>query len=121
MWRSVFLHDFLDTDIRNFKAIAGSPTATSLSLMPMRTSPIQGNSVLITPGRGFEYSFVEPLDEIIGVSGRVRLRYPIQGSGGTVRIMRVGEMAELRIRPLPGPPVDSSPLAHPTAALLRIE
>src|SRR5688572_6316367 len=101
MWRSVFLHEFIDGDIRNFQAIAGNATPASLSLDPVANPPSPGRTVLISPGRGFEYTLQDPMRQVIGVSARMRLRYPLQqlGGGSRVRLMRVGGAAEFRIRP----------------------
>jgi hypothetical protein len=120
MWRSVFLHEFLDTDIRNYQALAGSPTPASLTLTPTSNRSLRTNTVQITPGRGFEYSLAEPLDEVIGISGRLRLRYPIQTGINPVPIMRVGDMAEFTIRPFLDPLFNPAEVAAPARGFLRI-
>lgn len=80
MWRSVFLHEFIDHRISNFRAVAGHATADSLALTP-NPDPVSGiNSVEITPRKGFEYLLDKPLRQVIGFSCRVRLSYPILDS-----------------------------------------
>jgi hypothetical protein len=117
MWRSVLLHAFPDEDIGSLQALPGSLTPDTLALNPHR------GGVQITPGRGFEYSLAQPLDDIIGVSGRVRLRYPIQGVTHPVPIMRAGDTAAFGVQPLPLDPGAINPpeLAAPARTLLRIE
>src|SRR4030095_296712 len=98
MWRSVFLHEFLDSNIRNFQALDGRPTPASLTLTPHPSPPLQANAVGITPGRGFEYTLAQPLDQVIGISGRVRLRVPLDpGLISPIPIMKVGDQAEFQI------------------------
>jgi hypothetical protein len=122
MWRSIFLHEFLDSNIRNFKALAGTPTPASLTLTPTPSPPLQTNTVAITPGRGFEYTLAEPLDQVIGISGRVSLRIPFSsGSDSPIPIMQVGDNAEFSI--LKKPPGANQGLGVFTQvgkALLRI-
>ncbi len=122
MWRSIFLHEFLDSNIRNFQAIAGKPTPSSLTLTPIPSPPLRTNAVGITPGRGFEYTLAQPLDQVIGISGRVRLRFPFQaGSDSPIPIMKVGEHAELNLlqKPLVAHS-DFSAFAPLATVLLRI-
>jgi hypothetical protein len=99
MWRSVFLHRFIDEEIGNFQALPGNATPASLTLTPFPAGPGAVNSVKLTPGRSFEYSLAQPLDEVIGVSGRVRLWHPVQGFAPRGQfIMQVGDMAEFSVR-----------------------
>jgi hypothetical protein len=98
MWRSVFLHEFLDTNIRNFQALAGNPTPDSLMLTPAPSPPMPTYAVHITPGRGFEYILDQPLDQVIGVSGTVRIKYPAEPRAHhPVSIMKIGDIVEFRI------------------------
>jgi hypothetical protein len=98
MWRSVFLHEFLDSNIRNFHALAGTPTPDSLTLVPSSSPPLQTNAVHITSGRGFKYVLEEPLDQVIGVSGRVHIRVPFSDrSDHPILIMGLGDIVELKI------------------------
>ena len=98
MWRSIFLHEFLDTNIRNFQALAGSPTPDSLMLTPIPSPPLPTNAVHITPGRGFEYVLDQPLDQVIGVSGTVRIKYPAEPRAHhPASVMKIGDTVEFRI------------------------
>jgi hypothetical protein len=76
MWRSVFLHEFVDHRIDNFQALPGRPTQPSFLLAPERDPATRINSVLIRGGSHFDYRFTQPLQDIIGVSCRVRILYP---------------------------------------------
>jgi hypothetical protein len=114
MWRSVFLHEF-DGGVDNFHALPGNATAASFALFSSGGDPV---SVQITPSRGFEYELSQPLNEVIGVSGRIRLRYPLQGVSAPVPILRVGPMSEFRLQPLPG--VGAAGLTGPARGLLRV-
>jgi hypothetical protein len=120
MWRSVFLHEFPDNEIRNFQALPGYATPASLALTPIANPQLQHNTVQISPGRGFDYTLAEPLDEVIGASGRVRLRYPIQAGTNPVSIMQVGDMAELRVQPFLDPLFNPAELSARARGLLRI-
>jgi hypothetical protein len=81
MWRSVFLHEFIDHKITNFKAVPGKLTLPSFNLVPSATVVPGVNSVEVTNGKGFEYIFDEPLRDVIGISCRVRVAYPIPNTG----------------------------------------
>ena len=81
MWRSVFLHEFIDHKITNFKAVPGKLTLPSFNLTPSAAVVPGVNSVEVTNGKGFEYIFDEPLRDVIGVSCRLRVAYPIPNPG----------------------------------------
>jgi len=81
MWRSVFLHEFIDHKITNFKAVPGKLTLPSFNLVPSAAVVPGVNSVEVTNGKGFEYIFDEPLRDVIGLSCRVRVAYPIPNTG----------------------------------------
>jgi hypothetical protein len=115
MWRSVLLHEFPSEDIRSLQALPGSLTPGTLALNPHE------GKVQITPGRGFRYVLGAPLRDVIGVSCRIRVRYPIQGVLHPVSLVRVGEDVEFAVRPLPfdaGSHPDE--LAGEARSLLRI-
>lgn len=76
MWRSVFLHEFLDHRIDNFQALPGRPEQPSFLLTPSRDPATGVSSVLIRGGSYFDYRFTQPLQDIIGISCRIRLLYP---------------------------------------------
>lgn len=118
MWRSIFLHEFLDANIRNFQALPGTSTPDSLTLAPSPSLPLRTNHVRINPGRGFTYSLAEPLDQVIGISGQVRLTLP--GHTNThVPVIRLGDLAEFRI--LPDPSTGNPHTGVPVKGLLRID
>lgn len=81
MWRSVFLHEFIDHKITNFKAVPGKLTLPSFNLVPSAAVVPGINSVEVTNGTGLEYIFDEPLRDVIGLSCRVRVAYPIPNTG----------------------------------------
>lgn len=99
MWRSVFLHEFPDTNILHFQALAGHPTGPSLDLTPRLSPPLQRiKAVRIVPGGGFWYLLDNTLDQVIGVSGRVRVRFPFPGgSGHPIPIRQLGDQVEFQI------------------------
>jgi hypothetical protein len=99
MWRSVFLHEFPDTNILHFQALAGHPTDPSLDLTPRPSPPLQRiKAVGIVPGRGFRYLLEDTLDQVIGISGRVRVRFPFPGgSPHPIPIMQLGNQVEFQI------------------------
>ena len=81
MWRSVFLHEFIDHNITNFHALPGRLTLPSFDLVPSAAIAPGINSVEVTKGTGLEYIFDEPLRDVIGLSCRVRVAYPIPKDG----------------------------------------
>jgi hypothetical protein len=81
MWRSVFLHEFIDRRITNFQAVPGTLTAPSFTLAPSPAIVAGTNSVEVTRGKGLEYILAEPLRDVIGVSCRLRVAYPIPNEG----------------------------------------
>ena len=52
MWRSVFLHEFIDHRIGNFQALPGRPTPPSFLLQASDALLAGTNAVAISPGRG---------------------------------------------------------------------
>lgn len=118
----IFLHEFIDHRISNFQAVAGKLTSGSLALAPSPDKASGINSVPITPGKGFEYVLAKPLQQVIGISGRVRLKYPFFRPKITtpVPILRIGDMAEFRL--LQDPPVINQgfDVANPVKGILRI-
>jgi hypothetical protein len=103
MWRSVFLHEFIDHRITNFQALAGNPTPGSLTLTPSDAAVPGVNAVRINPGAGFEYVLGTPLPQVIGISCRVRLLYPINPQPQMFPVIRLGAGAELLMWPLTHP------------------
>ena len=81
MWRSVFLHEFIDHKITNFSALPGKLTSPSFALVPSAAIVAGMNSVEITTAKGLEYILDEPLRDVIGLSCRVRVAYPIPNNG----------------------------------------
>ena len=98
MWRSVFLHEFLDR-IGNFQALPGRPTPPSFLLAPSDAAVPGVNAVAISPGSGFEYVLDAPLTEVVGVSARVRLIYPLNPQPRMFSVVRLGGAAELLFWP----------------------
>ncbi len=106
MWRSVFLHEFIDHRIDNFQAVAGAATPPSFRLTP-RLDAVRGtNIVQITPGAGFEYALATPLQQVIGISCRVRLSYPISPNAHLFPVMQLGSFAEVLLWPQTHPTPD---------------
>lgn len=79
MWRSVFLHEFIDHRISNLHALPGRLTLPSLTLVPSAAVVAGTNSVEVTRGKGLEYMFDEPLRDVIGSVAACgsRIRFPI--------------------------------------------
>ena len=116
MWRSVFLHEFIDHRIGNFQALPGRPTPTSFLLAPGDTAGAGVDSVAIRPGAGFEHVLDAPLHQIVGVSARVRILYPLNPQPRMFSVVRLGSAAELLFWPLTDPLPDLSG----TVALARV-
>jgi hypothetical protein len=116
MWRSVFLHEFIDHRIGNFQALPGRPTPTSFLLQP-GDAPVPGvNAVAISPGSGFEHVLDAGLNQIVGLSARVRMIYPLNPQPQLFSVVRLGSAAELLFWPLSDPLPDRSG----TLALARV-
>ena len=116
MWRSVFLHEFIDHRIANFQALAGSPTPPSYTLDPSDQTLPGTRSVAISPWAGFEHVLAELLPQVIGVSCRVRLMYPVNPQPRMFSVIRLGAGAELLFWPVSDPLPDGSG----TLALARV-
>lgn len=101
MWRSVFLHEFIDHRIDNFQALPGSATAASLTLAASDEAVAGVNAIRIQPGRAFEYVLETPLAQVIGISCRVRLMYPINSVSRVFPLIRLGSGAQLLLSPSP--------------------
>ena len=89
MWRSVLLHEFRDRNIRSVQALPGSVIAASPALAPA------DGMVSVRPGRGFQYRLADPLTEVVGVSCRVRFRFPFQGTTNAARLVALQPSFEL--------------------------
>lgn len=116
MWRSVFLHEFIDHRITNCQALAGRPTPASLALAANDAALPGTNAVPIRRGDGFEYLLDAPLSQVIGVSCRVRLMYPLNPQPFMFPVIRLGAGAELLLWPQTHPLPDLSG----TLALARL-
>ncbi|MGH8932033.1 MAG: right-handed parallel beta-helix repeat-containing protein [Egibacteraceae bacterium] len=73
VWKSVFLHEFLDGDPANLHAVPGE-----LSVLPdgpiIQPTPAPADrGFLLTPGRALGYRFEEPFEDVIGVDLSVDL------------------------------------------------
>ena len=107
MWRSVFLHEFIDR-IGNFQALPGRPTPPSF-LLAVSDAVVPGvSAVAISPGSGFEQVLDTPLTEVVGVSARVRLIYPLNPQPRMFSVVRFGGAAELLFWPESHPLPDLS-------------
>jgi hypothetical protein len=95
MWRSVFLHELLGLDMRNFQAVEG---AFSYSLTVFPTKDGELSMVVLRPPDFMRYELAEPWSDVIGVSGRVRVRLPTQGVEHPVPIIRIGTGVELALQ-----------------------
>lgn len=92
MWRSVFLHEFPDGDVRNFHGLPGHA----------RPGSFQFNPLAVIPGERFSYEFNDPIDDVIGFSGRLRILKPVTNQSESWLLMRVGDDVEFRVQELPG-------------------
>lgn len=119
MWRAILLHEFPDGNIRNFQAIAGSLQTANMGAQGGAAGN-RDTSVSVTPGTGFSYQFAEPLAEVIGVSIRLRLRYPVQGITDPVPLVQLGDGVEIRIQPFIDPQFNRAELGAPAKGLLRL-
>jgi hypothetical protein len=98
MWRSVFLHEFRDQRIDTFQAAPGQATPAPLALAPDSDPATGTTSIAVRPGVGFEYVLDTPLTEVVGVSCRVRMSYPIAQQQFSFAVIRVGGPAELLLK-----------------------
>jgi len=116
MWRSVFLHEFIDHRIDNFQALPGRPQPPSFLLAPQRDPATGVNSILIRGGSHFDYRFTTPLTDIIGISGRVRLHYPAAQPDFAFPILDLGS-ASLAIKTESSPTDVSTTLTSPALSI----
>jgi hypothetical protein len=76
VWKSVFLHEFLDGNPGNLHAVPGQ-----LSVLP--GGPVIGPTpappgFAISPGRSLGYQFARPFDNVVGVDLSVDILFPLQ-------------------------------------------
>lgn len=108
MWRSVFLHEFIDHRIDNFQALPGSATPASMTLAASDAAVPGVNAIRVQPGTGFEYVLATPLAQVIGVSCRVRLLYPLNPVPRVFPLIQLGGGAQLLLSPATHPLPDLS-------------
>lgn len=106
MWRSVLLHEFIDHRIGNFQAMSGRATPASLALRPEPDALPGTNAVRIGRGRAFEYVLQAPLPQVIGMSCRVRLAYPLTSQAHLFPIIGLGPALEVLLFPQTHPTPD---------------
>ena len=87
MWRSVFLHEFPRGSARVFNGLPGHATPSSLAV----------HCDAMLPGEQFHYHLDEPLDDVIGYSGRLRVRRP-STSPEQIRLITAGADVEFRVQ-----------------------
>jgi hypothetical protein len=98
MWRSVFLHEFIDHRIDNFHALPGRLTLASSQHAATRDSATGVNSLLIQPGVELDFRLTTPLTEVIGISGRVRMLYPVRQPDFAFRVMSLGNDTSMSVK-----------------------
>ena len=96
MWRSVFLHEFLGTDMRNYQAVPGT-----FSVSP--SAPTLRRDFGFPAARLFAREFLRfqlttSWDDVVGISGRVRLRLPPQSIDDPVSILRIGNVVQVSLQ-----------------------
>lgn len=119
MWRSIFLHEFVDHRIGNFRAVEGTATDASLALTPKHDAELGINALNLNPGQGFEYVLAEAMPGVVGFSCRVRFSFPIPDNpvGHVFPVMRLGNAVSLTVQPEFHPLPDQ----HAYLATLKIE
>lgn len=108
MWRSVFLHEFIDHRVSNFQALDGRATPASLALQPGPHAIPGVNSLRMVAGTGFDYAFDEPMQRVIGISCRVRVKYDLNFPTHMFPVIRLGSGFELLLWPQSHPIPDLS-------------
>jgi hypothetical protein len=95
MWRSVFLHESLGLDNRNFQGVKGSFSTFDLAALPRPERFVQ-----LGPPSQLRFDLSAPWDDVIGFSARVRLRLTalIPGNPVVFPFIRLGDAVELSLR-----------------------
>lgn len=95
MWRSVLLlNEFPDHDVRSLQGLPGSLSPGSPTLDP------SDGAVLIAPGRSLSYVLDTPLEDVVGLSCRLRIRQSDPAVTSSLPILRLGDSFDLRLEPL---------------------
>ena len=108
MWRSAFLHEFIDHRIDNYQALEGNPTPRSLLLTPTHDAALNTNAVRISGRLGFEHVLEIPLQEVIGISCRARLLFPVNQGSQRFPVFRLGGAAAIYLFRAPGASPDAT-------------
>jgi hypothetical protein len=77
IWKSAFLHTFLDGNPQNFHAAPGVLEVIPPVLV-VPTPPAEERGFEIRPGQTMVYRFERPIEDVIGVDLHVHLRFPLQ-------------------------------------------
>lgn len=96
MWRSVFLHEFLGMDMGNYQAVPGT-FSVSPSASPLRRD-FDIPAARLFAREFLRFQLAPSWDDVIGLSGRIKLRLPPQSIDQPVSILRVGNVLQLSLR-----------------------
>ncbi len=101
MWRAVFHHEFLGSDLRNFQAVDGTLTVSPSVTAPVAEPPLE--VLRLRAPEALRFELAEPWTEVIGLSGRVRIRVPFQNVPDPFPVLQLGGTAQLRLHLQPNP------------------
>jgi hypothetical protein len=90
VWKSVFLHKFLDGNPANLQAVPGELTVLPDGPVIEPTPEPADRGFLVTPGRSLGYRFEEPFEDVIGVDLSVEVFFPL-GFTGAFPLVSLGD------------------------------
>ena len=103
MWRSVFLHEFIDQRITNFQALPGAPTPASLTLAPVEEAVRRPGGHHRARRRASSTCWRSRCRRSSASACRVRMIYPINPLPQMFPVIRLGAGAELLFWPVSDP------------------
>jgi hypothetical protein len=78
VWKAVFLHEFLDGDPGNFRAIPGQLTVSPGGPVITPTPDREHRGFAVSPGHSLGFQLAQPANDVIGIDLSVDLLFPLQ-------------------------------------------
>jgi hypothetical protein len=131
VWRSVFVHEFLDGNPANFRAVPGQITVLPGGLAVHPTPRPEDRGFPVRPGHSLTYEIAEPFQSVIGADIALDIFLPAAAAGqqrsgrvilggGAVRLLTDFLDDLLRLQLFVGSGVLAASLTVPASGPLRV-
>lgn len=100
MWRSIFVHEFIDHDFENFHAIEGDIEPGSTPFTTILASDATYRAIRVRPNQRFAYAFLPHPTEIVGISVKLDIHLLANDDNVLIPILQLGSAMTLSVQPI---------------------